>query len=87
MGRPAGVHVLRSRQRKLWSVTGGAAIIHFTGGIHEIYFPYVLMNPRLITSLSWRYDWRIHPDHPERRSGFSGFSVDSGTGDDAKRRC
>lgn len=27
---------------------GGASIIHFFGGIHEIYFPYVLMNPRLI---------------------------------------
>lgn len=26
----------------------GAAIIHFFGGIHEIYFPYILMNPRLI---------------------------------------
>lgn len=26
----------------------GAAIIHFFGGIHEIYFPYVLMNPMLI---------------------------------------
>lgn len=26
----------------------GAAIIHFFGGVHEIYFPYVLMNPRLI---------------------------------------
>ena len=26
----------------------GAAIIHFFGGIHEIYFPYVLMNPILI---------------------------------------
>jgi PTS system mannitol-specific IIC component len=26
----------------------GAAIIHFFGGIHEIYFPYVLMNPKLI---------------------------------------
>jgi PTS system mannitol-specific IIC component len=26
----------------------GAIIIHFFGGIHEIYFPYVLMNPRLI---------------------------------------
>jgi PTS system mannitol-specific IIC component len=26
----------------------GAIIIHFLGGIHEIYFPYVLMNPRLI---------------------------------------
>ncbi|WP_104179240.1 PTS mannitol transporter subunit IICBA [Arthrobacter sp. B0490] len=26
----------------------GAAIIHFVGGIHEIYFPYVLMRPLLI---------------------------------------
>ena len=26
----------------------GAAIIHFLGGIHEIYFPYVLMKPRMI---------------------------------------
>src|SRR6478736_495656 len=26
----------------------GAAIIHFIGGIHEIYFPYVLMRPLLI---------------------------------------
>ncbi|WP_245802209.1 PTS mannitol transporter subunit IICBA [Corynebacterium pacaense] len=26
----------------------GAAIIHFFGGIHEIYFPYVLMKPTLI---------------------------------------
>lgn len=26
----------------------GAVIIHFFGGIHEIYFPYILMNPFLI---------------------------------------
>ncbi len=26
----------------------GAVLIHFLGGIHEIYFPYVLMSPRLI---------------------------------------
>ena len=26
----------------------GAALIHFFGGIHEIYFPYILMNPALI---------------------------------------
>lgn len=26
----------------------GAVIIHFFGGIHEIYFPYILMNPVLI---------------------------------------
>ncbi|MBB6633686.1 PTS mannitol transporter subunit IICB [Cohnella thailandensis] len=29
----------------------GAAIIHFFGGIHEIYFPYILMNPRLILAV------------------------------------
>ncbi len=26
----------------------GAVIIHFLGGIHEIYFPYILMNPLLL---------------------------------------
>ncbi len=29
----------------------GAAIIHFLGGIHEIYFPYVLMKPKLILAM------------------------------------
>ncbi|SFK31932.1 PTS system, mannitol-specific IIC component [Halobacillus dabanensis] len=29
----------------------GAGIIHFFGGIHEIYFPYVLMKPMLIISV------------------------------------
>ena len=29
----------------------GAIIIHFLGGIHEIYFPYVLMNPILLISV------------------------------------
>lgn len=29
----------------------GAVIIHFFGGIHEIYFPYILMNPLLILSV------------------------------------
>lgn len=29
----------------------GAAMIHFFGGIHEIYFPYILMKPMLIISL------------------------------------
>lgn len=29
----------------------GAAIISFVGGIHEIYFPYVLMKPRLILAV------------------------------------
>lgn len=29
----------------------GATIIHFFGGIHEIYFPYILMKPRLIIAV------------------------------------
>jgi PTS system mannitol-specific IIC component len=29
----------------------GAMVIHFLGGIHEIYFPYVLMNPILIIAV------------------------------------
>jgi len=29
----------------------GAIIIHFLGGIHEIYFPYVLMNPLLLLAV------------------------------------
>ena len=29
----------------------GAVVIHFFGGIHEIYFPYILMNPRLILAV------------------------------------
>ncbi|QCI20110.1 MAG: PTS mannitol transporter subunit IICBA [Buchnera aphidicola (Brevicoryne brassicae)] len=31
--------------------SGGAAIIEFLGGVHEIYFPYVLIKPKLIISL------------------------------------
>lgn len=29
----------------------GATIIHFLGGIHEIYFPYILMNPLLLLAV------------------------------------
>jgi len=29
----------------------GAAVIHFLGGIHEIYFPYVLMKPKLLIAM------------------------------------
>ena len=29
----------------------GAVIIHFFGGIHEIYFPYILMNPLLLAAV------------------------------------
>lgn len=34
--------------RMLRASTPGAIIIHFLGGIHEIYFPYVLMKPKMI---------------------------------------
>ncbi|GII59584.1 PTS system mannitol-specific EIICB component [Planotetraspora thailandica] len=34
--------------RALRASTPAAIVIHFLGGIHEIYFPYVLMKPRLI---------------------------------------
>jgi len=30
------------------TTSAGAAIIHFFGGIHEIYFPFVLMKPKMI---------------------------------------
>ena len=33
------------------STAPGAVIIHFFGGIHEIYFPYVLMKPSMILSV------------------------------------
>jgi PTS system mannitol-specific IIC component len=36
--------------RALRPTVPGAAIIHFLGGIHEIYFPYVLMKPQLIVA-------------------------------------
>ncbi len=32
----------------------GAVIIHLLGGIHEIYFPYILMNP---VSSFWLRSW------------------------------
>lgn len=32
------------------STAPGAIIIHFFGGIHEIYFPYILMNPILLVA-------------------------------------
>lgn len=37
-----------SKDRVTKSSAPGAIIIHFFGGIHEIYFPYVLMNPVII---------------------------------------
>ena len=37
--------------RSLRPTTPAAMIVHFLGGIHEIYFPYVLMKPRLILAM------------------------------------
>ncbi len=37
-----------AKDRVTKSSAPGAIIIHFFGGIHEIYFPYILMNPILI---------------------------------------
>ncbi|MEU1393906.1 MULTISPECIES: PTS mannitol transporter subunit IICB [unclassified Nonomuraea] len=37
--------------RPLRPSTPAAMIIHFFGGIHEIYFPYVLMKPRLLLAV------------------------------------
>ncbi len=39
---------LFSKDRATKDSAPGAIIIHFLGGIHEIYFPYVLMNPIVI---------------------------------------
>ncbi|MCS5951018.1 PTS mannitol transporter subunit IICBA [Klebsiella pneumoniae subsp. pneumoniae] len=50
MGGSAGVHVLWPRQRKN-SLQAGRLSSTSLGGIHEIYFPYVLMNPRLILAV------------------------------------
>ena len=38
------------RDAKTRQSAPGAVIIHFFGGIHEIYFPYVLMNPKVIVA-------------------------------------
>lgn len=37
-----------SKDRNTRDSAPGAIIIHFLGGIHEIYFPYILMNPVVI---------------------------------------
>lgn len=37
-----------SKDRATKDSAPGAIIIHFFGGIHEIYFPYILMNPAVI---------------------------------------
>ena len=41
----------RYGDKKVKQSAPGALIIHFFGGIHEIYFPYVLMNPLLVLAV------------------------------------
>ncbi|MGI6008483.1 MAG: PTS mannitol transporter subunit IICBA [Ruminococcus sp.] len=41
---------LFSKDRATKDSAPGAIIIHFLGGIHEIYFPYILMNPVIIVA-------------------------------------
>lgn len=41
-------YLVFSKDKVTKSSAPGAVIIHFFGGIHEIYFPYVLMNPVII---------------------------------------
>ncbi|WP_178918863.1 PTS mannitol transporter subunit IICBA [Buchnera aphidicola] len=36
---------------EFYKSAGGASIIHFLGGVHEVYFPYVLANPKFLLSL------------------------------------
>lgn len=46
-----------------------AVIIHFLGGIHEVYFPYVLMKPRLILAMIAGRVGRRHLHGHRRRAG------------------
>ena len=41
-------YAIFSKDKVTKSSAPGAIIIHFFGGIHEIYFPYILMNPIVI---------------------------------------
>ena len=50
-GAGAGIllaYMFFSKDKKTKDSAPGALIIHLFGGIHEIYFPYVLMNPLLL---------------------------------------
>ncbi len=41
-------YMLFSKDKTTKDSAPGAVLIHFLGGIHEIYFPYILMNPQVI---------------------------------------
>ena len=60
------------------STAPAAAIIQFFGGIHEIYFPYVLMKPLTLLGHHRRWHGR-HPDVDDlrrRAAGAGGAGVD-----------
>ncbi len=59
----------------------GAAIIQFFGGIHEIYFPYVLMKPKLIAG----HDPRRHDRHLHQRAVRIRTARTGGAGFDHRR--
>lgn len=50
-GPGLGVLLAYYRYGKKKAQTGGATLIHLIGGIHEVYFPYVLMEPRLFIAI------------------------------------
>ena len=50
-GPGLGILLAYYRYGKKKAQSGGAALIHVFGGIHEVYFPYVLMEPRLFVAL------------------------------------
>ena len=43
-------YMMFSKDKMTKDSAPGAIIIHFLGGIHEIYFPYILMNPMVIVA-------------------------------------
>ncbi len=65
---------------------GGAAIIHFLGGIQNLLPVCADESASDPGRYPRRYDWRVHADYPGRWSGFSGISgfYPCCTGDDTK---
>ncbi len=53
---------------------GGAAIIHFGWYPRNLLPVCADESASAAGRYSWRYDWRVHPERAERRSGVSGFS-------------
>ncbi|PAF54713.1 PTS transporter subunit EIIC [Mycoplasmopsis agassizii] len=45
------LYIIFGNNKKIKGEAGSASIIHFFGGIHEVYFPFVLVKPMLIIAL------------------------------------